>query len=513
MGIVSARAFAAALEALDRAACTAFVRDLLAARGDDVEAVGDGVLVATDGSRERVVFVHHPRQFRRSPTPPSAVDVIVTSSATAGRARELAADRDATLVDAGDLHGLALYGLDRGRANEIFLTHLDRPLAVPDRGDERSSKGARTRFASRVADRWDQWNRGEIGGQWVTVGRKETISRRGSVVAASALIVALVVFGAFAGLPGGIAPVSVLSGGGDADGGASGSAEAGAVSVTPAPAATVGPRLEPTNETIRVLPPGLDGSGIVDAEALAYAHERALGNRSYRWMVTYEKRVGGRTVTETREVVTFERPGVYRMDVTQQGDPTGSPTLLTSEPAYADGERRYEPIRVAGSREDVRAMNLSVTEEREFRERAGTYVEWYLSVSRSAITDVTERNGRTRYRIETIGDPYPGAENARASALIDERGIVHELRSERDVPESDTTVVLTFRYAAIGNATVEPPAWYEANGANGSAGTTTGTTATGTDRGTATPRALGTTTNGTDDAGIVTAPGGGTEND
>jgi len=207
------------------------------------------------------------------------------------------------------------------------------------------------------------------------------------------------------------------------------------------------------------------------------------------------------------------------VDVIQQGDPTGSPTLLTSEPAYADGERRYEPIRVTGSREDVRVMSLSVTEKREFRERAGTYIEWYLSVSRSAITDVTERNGRTLYRIETVGDPYPGAENARASALIDERGIVHELRSERDVPESDTTVVLTFRYAAIGNATVEPPAWYEASGTNGSAGTTTGTaptigtTATGTGRETTTAGALGTTTDGTDDAGIVTAPGGATEND
>lgn len=512
MGTVSARAFAAAVGDLDRAAFTGFVRDLLAARGDDVEVVGGGVLVATTGARERRVFVHRPSGFgRRSPTPPKEVDVIVTNQSNADQVRALAADHDAALVDARDLHGLLCYGLDRGQANEIARTHLGRPLSVPERSHERNrDDGTGAQFANRVADRWDRWEMSP---------REERVGRWGSVVAAGALIVALVAFGAL-GVGLRFDTVGVPSG--DAGGGvdaASGSVESGsgAISVTPAPAATAGPRLESTNETIGILPPGLDGSGIADADALASTHERALENRSYRWTVTDTERVDGRTVARAREVVTFERPGVYRVDLAERGDPTIDPTLFTSQPAYADGERRYEPIRVAGSREAVRVTSLSVTEERAFRERAGTYIEWYLSVARSAITDVTERNGRTFYRIETIGDPYPGAENARASALIDERGTVHELRSERDIPESDTTVVLSFRYTAIGNATVEPPTWYEANDSAGTTTTTTAT-ATGTERGTTTPESLRTTATGTDGAdtdgtGTLATPGRGTESD
>lgn len=129
-----------------------------------------------------------------------------------------------------------------------------------------------------------------------------------------------------------------------------------------------------------------------------------------------------------------------------------------------------------GTRADVRVTNRSVTDEGVFvpfvLDPAATYVEWYLSASRSAITDVRERDGRTYYLVETIGNLYPGAENARASVLVDSWGIVHRLRAERELPDSDVKVVMTFQYTDIGNTTVRPPAWYNATDSIGATDTT-----------------------------------------
>jgi hypothetical protein len=460
MGVASLRAFASALRDLDRDGFGAFVRDLLEARGYEIDPAGEGVLLASNDDRERTVFLHHPGRLRlRSPTPPDrAVDVLFTSRLDDERARGLAADLDADLLDAADLRRLLLYGLDRETAEGIALTHLGRSLSMP----EEESDGTTQKPAASL------WRRLPT----VIPGRRDMLVAAAVfcvVLAAAALgTVVLTGFGA----PGTAS---------DAASEARGAPGVGAgpesdLSVTPAPAAsTVGRQLEGTNESLEVLPPGLNESGITDAEALARAHEKALSNRSYRLVLTYEEYVDGRPTGAMREVVTIERPGVYSVALQRRGDPLLDPLLFAEEEAYADGERRYERVRVAGSREDVRSTDLGI-EEPGFRDRAATYVEWYLSASRSAITGVREEGDRTRYLVETAGDPYPGAENARASAVVDSQGMVHRLQSDREFPDGDVRVVMTFRYTDVGNATVSPPAWYASN-VSGNATASNGTTA------------------------------------
>lgn len=393
-----------------------------------------------------------------------------TSSSSRGDStpgeRALADDLDAELLDAGDLRRLLLYGLDREVARDLARTYLDRPLSTPETDDESGTEaGKRLEFAGALTDRWERlvhWDR------WQSADRSvSTVDRWRRVIGIAVLIAALATLGA--GVQGGVDVSGTLSGGAngadETDDSAAG--RPGDVSVTPAPAGTTPwARLESTNEPLGVLPPGLGESGITDADALARAHGRALASRSYRWVVTYEEVVDGRSVGVVREVVRYERSGVYRVGLERQSEPTTDAVLFSPGPAYADGEYRYEPTGGADGRESVRAIDLSIAEERPFRERARAYIEWYLSASRSAITDVVRRNGRTMYRVETVGDPYPGAANARASALVDTRGMVHTLRAERDLPESDVRMVLSFRYTDLGSTTVEPPKW---NGTNGSA--------------------------------------------
>jgi hypothetical protein len=456
MALVPARAFAAALEDLDRAAFGEFAYDLLDARGQETESLDERTLQVTDGDRERVLYLYRPGRLRfGSPRMPEReIDVLLTSRAESDRARAFAADLEADLLDARALYDQLVYGLDRETGEEIARKHFDRSLSAPEEWPavEQSERPA-----------IDRAGRLEGGG-----------SPRGALVGAAVLAVVLAT--AMLGAPLLDSSSGVILSEGAAGGAVGGAPSAGEragseVSVTPAPAASTGPELDATNESLGALPPGLSESGIADAEALARAHEAAISNRSYRWVVTYEERSGGRTVSTVREVVTIEAPDVYTVALDRKGDQTYAATLFSETEAYADGEHRYEPVRVAGSRDDVRETAFGI-EDDTFPDRAGTYVEWYLSASRSAITGVHEHDDRTIYRIETAGDPYPGAENARASAIVSSEGTVYRLRAEREIPDSDRTVVLTFRYANVGNATVSPPAWYAANASNDTRTTT-----------------------------------------
>ena len=458
MALVPARAFAAALDDLDRAAFDEFVRDLLEARGQGVESLDERTVRVAEEGRERLLYLYQPgRLSLGSPRMPEReIDVLLTSQfgSESDRARAFAADLEADLLDARDLYDRLAYGLDRETGESIAQRHFDRPLSAPERWPavERSARSAIDR-AGRL---------GRAG------------SPRGALVGAAVL--AIVLAAAMLGAP----LLDSSSGGAFSEGAAGGAVgdtvsageRAGSeVSVTPAPAATPGPGLDATNESLRALPSGLDESGIADAGALADAHEAAVANRSYRWLVTHEERSEGRTVSTVREVVTVEAPDVYAVALEREGDQANAATLFSETEAYADGEHRYEPVRVAGSRDDVRETALGI-EDGTFPDRAGTYVEWYLSATRSAITGVHEHENKTFYRIETVGDPYPGAENARASAIVDSRGMVYRLRAEREIPDSDREIVLTFRYADVGNTTVSPPAWYAANASTGNDTTT-----------------------------------------
>ncbi|PSP63198.1 hypothetical protein BRC77_07555, partial [Halobacteriales archaeon QH_8_64_26] len=458
MALVPARAFAAALDNLDRAAFDEFVRDLLEARGQGVESLDERTVRVAEEGRERLLYLYQPgRLSLGSPRMPEReIDVLLTSQfgSESDRARAFAADLEADLLDARDLYDRLAYGLDRETGESIAQRHFDRPLSAPERWPavERSARSAIDR-AGRL---------GRAG------------SPRGALVGAAVLAIVLAAAILGASLLDSSSGVILSEGaaGGAVGGAPSAGERAGSeVSVTPAPAASTGPELDATNESLGALPPGLSESGIADAEALARAHEAAISNRSYRWVVTYEERSGGRTVSTVREVVTIEAPDVYTVALDRKGDQTYAATLFSETEAYADGEHRYEPVRVAGSRDDVRETAFGI-EDDTFPDRAGTYVEWYLSASRSAITGVHEHDDRTIYRIETAGDPYPGAENARASAIVGSEGTVYRLRAEREIPDSDRTVVLTFRYANVGNATVSPPAWYAANASNDTRTTT-----------------------------------------
>lgn len=214
-------------------------------------------------------------------------------------------------------------------------------------------------------------------------------------------------------------------------------------------------------------PPGLGPDGIESANALAGSHAEAVSGRPYVLTVTYREFVDGNATAVARERVVVANRTTYRAAVTRTGKFRGDTRYVEDESAYADGRTRYERgddgIRTSASR--VRAGD-----EGRYADRVETYVEWSLSKRESVVADTVVRNGSRYYFVVAADDPWPGIENATASALVDRRGVVHELHSRYDEPDSPVSASMTVEYE-FGPTTVDPPVWLDAG--SGTNATTT----------------------------------------
>jgi hypothetical protein len=449
MGLIPAAAVRRGLRRLSDERAVAFVAALWAARGAETSVDHErGVVeVRREGRTERLRVV---TGRRAGVVGESDERLVLLRPAEAVRGL----DADGRVIDADDLREVLLYGVPREAAAELCRRFLDRALVT-------DSPSANPRLPTRLPEQSAS----------VVVGLVGLL-----------LVVASVAGGPFlAGGTGEIsvgAPLSLGGAGADGGGGATGetaTATGGDVTDDDGTATDV----DTSGMKMSSLPPGVDADGDIDEGVLANAHARAVTGQSYRWTLTHREFVDGRETAFRRETVYVASPTVYRTAVTGAGRLRHSALSIASVEAYADGSSRHERRvrddgfdRSAPRPEPVRGIRNG---EGRYADRAEQYLDWYLSVSESTIVDVVEREGTRYYWLSLGEDPYVGVENSSGSALVDEDGVVHEIRREYDVPDSDgVSAVVRFRYTDFGTTTVSPPAWH-ASAANASTGNTTAT--------------------------------------
>lgn len=203
-------------------------------------------------------------------------------------------------------------------------------------------------------------------------------------------------------------------------------------------------------------PPGVNGDGVVDASALAAAHADTLSNRSYRVTFVHRESVGGRPTGVARETADVAGPARYRSDVTEVGRLRGSPLVVADGSTYANGTARFERV----ATDSYRIAPLDPEAGDPFARRTATYLEWFLTVDDSRVVDAYGTGGRTHFWLKLSGDPWPGAENVTGSALVDERGRVHEVRRSHTLPDDPAVrVVVRIRVSDTDEGAPDPPAW------------------------------------------------------
>jgi hypothetical protein len=421
------------LRRLDRDALAAFVADLWGARGYETAREGD-VVVAS----------HEPESIRIRIAPQSGLlgaesteldgDVVVAPDGYSGPG-------EARVVDATALSEMLGYGVDRAVARNLCEDHLG---AAPS--DLPAPLSTRVERALATVD-----------------------TRVQPAVVVGALVVALGI-GAVAGL-------AVLP-----DAGSDAAADSGSFQRTvpalqgvendsledgdPAPHPRESEGLSPDEtDPDSGLPPGVTSSGIEDVDALAAAHDRALGNKSHTiWVDWYRPRnlrAGGERIQRD-------------IDITAEGDRY---LVSTSEEVadnrshlgelYHDGvvsyaagwnetNQSYDRVFRVDQRQAVGPTPETVREQ---------VVTRYLSTPTTSVTR-DEREGDRLYRVVGTGPPETDStvtfRNYTVRALIDSRGFVHDLSVRATVKHPDRTFVTEreVTYGRVGTTTLSEPEWY-----------------------------------------------------
>ncbi len=234
-------------------------------------------------------------------------------------------------------------------------------------------------------------------------------------------------------------------------------------------------------------PPGISQNGSIDERKVARSTTTVLNNRSYTLEIVYRERTNGTPQVRWEETIRVGGTSRYLSTVRLLGSPKGTPTVVDPSSSYSDGTRRYE----RDQRGRVSVKNVSDGRAR-FSERFGRYIRWYLSVRESTIRERVSERGETYFWLELRGDPWPGVENLTGSALVDDRGLVHEIRRTYTLPgRSNVAVTVTVRLRNVGETRVRPPDWLDTNEQNTTSPTDSGNR---TSNGKAIPPHTGTTT-------------------
>ncbi|WP_380675889.1 hypothetical protein [Salinigranum sp. GCM10025319] len=427
MDLVSPGTVRRRLRGLSRERFVAFVAALWAARGAETRVRG-GYVEARHGDRvERLRAVTGRRVPDDSAT--AAADVLVLSRPAS--AVEGTSGFDGRVVDADDLHAMVLYAVPREAADDLCRRFFDRPLAT-------ASEPTRS-----VVER---------------------VPEKSAPIVVGLLGVALVVVGVL-GAPLSGDEVSVV--GAPESIGSDAAAQVEADDLSPTPTPQGGAEADSETADPEGYPPGLGPGGVVDAGVLADTHAKAVTGRSYRLTISHREYVDGQWNAYRRETVSVASPTEYRTDLDGAGDLRRADLVVSEVEAFADGETRYERRVVADEFDQTYTVEATPVRgvrngEGRYADRAERYVEWFLSVSESEVVDVVAR-GDTRYYWVSLGeDPYVGIENSTGSALVDEHGVVHQIRRQYDSPDDgNVSAVVIIRYADFDTTTVQPPVWVD----------------------------------------------------
>jgi hypothetical protein len=497
---------------LDDAALRAFVADVWRARGRTVADAGDALRVDGTGDGGRTVAV-----VAGSPVDADAdadADVVVTGQ-VGGAA---SADADATLVDPADLRRLLLYAVDRSSAAAVCDAHLGgvrpepdadpagRPPDAPARGSPpwrgtggppaaagegpgagpASDPGSVAPGVDDPGRHRDGTEAGDGGDDGWRGAPRCRVALAALVVAVGALVVGAAVAPAVPG------PVGVGGSGAAVDGGpatatpqGSNGAESGDGgpgrstddsgdrttgdgngAAIPSPEAELREAAAAGGSSVAVggpaaagLPPGVAPDGTVDEATLAAAHAAVLANTSYRATLTHRERVDGVPAGLRRETIDVASPTRFAVDVEAYGSLVAGSMAVAEDPSYAvDGNRtvlvRPNETYTYGVASPARGGPIAA--------RLARLVEWFLSVGESRLAYATSRDGRRYYALAFANDTYPGVENATGTAIVDERGVVHELRRSYGYPtRNGVRVTVTVRLSGLNRTTADPPPWYE----------------------------------------------------
>jgi hypothetical protein len=424
MALVSPATVRRRLRGLSDARFVAFVDALWAARGVETVVRGDRTIEARhDGRVESLRVV----TGRRAPSDAAETDVLVLSR-PASEVRGIGEHRG-RVVDADDLHAMLLYAVSRAAADDLCRRFFDRSLSAAEPPDRS--------IAVRVPESSAPLVVGLLG-------------------------IALIVAGVFGGSAIYTDDAAVFGAPDSAGSDASDVVETADPPTTRTPLGTESASFESTT-----YPPGLGPGGVVDEAILADSHAAAVTGRSYRLTITHREYVDGRPNAYRRETVFVASPTEYRTELDGAGELRRPDLVVSGVEAFADGGTRYERRVVADEFEPTATVDATPvrgirSDEGRYADRVERYVEWYFSVSESAVIDRFERGGSSYYWIRLGSDPYPGVENSTGSAVVDEDGVVHEVRRQYDHPsEENVSAVVTIRYTDFGTTTVRPPAWHD----------------------------------------------------
>ncbi len=238
------------------------------------------------------------------------------------------------------------------------------------------------------------------------------------------------------------------------DGGAEGEVFTPAAVPTDAPTPTPRPQLAP----------GLTAEGVVDASALAAAHDALLENTSFtvQRTVTYRTQ-NGTPVRRVTSVTRIGRDG--RLLVTKRWNGT---TTLRREAYYYDGKR----LLVATTTDTATTYHRVSPATATLRRLVATgmeQIERIFSITETRVAGRMVHNGTTMYRLVSARNQSekttPLGRSVSARARITTRGFVraYTFRQTLSGEGSDGTavIVVSTQYTGVGSTTVERPVWYD----------------------------------------------------
>lgn len=215
------------------------------------------------------------------------------------------------------------------------------------------------------------------------------------------------------------------------------------------------------------LPPGVNESEITDALALVTAHQRTLDNTSYTLSTSVTYRRPNGSLVSQGYTATQVAPGAdsYYAVTTQ--------TVKNETRWFA--EERYDLAVWANETDSVAARTVPDEDTTYYwtsRERAGfePNAQWDLLYAAlgsggGAVVGQVERDGTTLTKI--VSTPTEAERSPRLgyefTALVDSQGVVRSIQTlHRSIVEDRPVVVSrTVRVSAMGNTTVERPAWFQ----------------------------------------------------
>ncbi|MFB6256310.1 MAG: hypothetical protein ABEH58_06220 [Haloplanus sp.] len=204
-------------------------------------------------------------------------------------------------------------------------------------------------------------------------------------------------------------------------------------------------------------PPGVSSLGVANASALIDGHVTTLDGRSYRLTIHHREFVDGAPTGFVAERTVVENATRYRTDLRWVGTVRQDPRAIGNTSMFADGQARY--VRLAG--EAGATVETELRPEDRVAGRSERYLRKVLRGSDTRVVGSFERNGMNRFWIAVGRDEGAGTETT--SLLVDERGLVHELRHEYVYRPSDgppVRVVVTMRLTP-GDVSVSPPPWLD----------------------------------------------------